>query len=235
MKRTPVGLVVANVKLERDPVPQWSLNIGGHVSPPTGEQDSSVMQVQGGLIVPLYVIILSVIGGAINMTRQVPRFQGEGEAQETRPKRRLNGHSHKALGASTRLAGLHTGEAPSQETREPRPSGHASLSDPHHSGRQDTDAQHVPWRIELLNQYMYLISAPFLAIATYYMLIWLDLTKVPVTVLVAFSVGLISEPILCAITDTAVRLLRQQPPPISPAVGAAPVTQPVTAEPALVK
>jgi hypothetical protein len=66
---------------------------------------------------------------------------------------------------------------------------------------------------------MFLISAPFLAIATYYMLIGLNLTKVPVMVLMAFSVGLISESILRIITDTAVRFLHHQPSAASPATG----------------
>ncbi|PYS61825.1 MAG: hypothetical protein DMF74_15330, partial [Acidobacteria bacterium] len=52
------------------------------------------------------------------------------------------------------------------------------------------------WRVELLYQYMYLMSAPFLAIVAYYMLDLLGLTKMPVLVLIAFSVGLISEKIL---------------------------------------
>jgi hypothetical protein len=39
-----------------------------------------IVNVTGGLIIPLYVIILSVIGGAINMTRQVPQFQKQDES-----------------------------------------------------------------------------------------------------------------------------------------------------------
>jgi hypothetical protein len=97
-----------------------------------------------------------------------------------------------------------------------------------HKGRGD-------WRTELLHQYMFLISAPFLAIATYYMLIGLDLTKVPVTVLVAFSVGLISEPILRTITDTAAQLLRQRPSQPSRDVGATNRPRPEAAAPAAVK
>lgn len=91
----------------------------------------------------------------------------------------------------------------------------------------------IAWRTELLNQYMLLISAPFLAIATSYMLMGLDLTKVPIIVLVAFSVGLIPEPILRTITDTAERFLRQPPP--SPAEGARNVTRPGIAEPVMGK
>ena len=47
------------------------------------------------------------------------------------------------------------------------------------------------WRVELLNQYMYLISAPFLAIVTYYTLDLLGLSKAGVVVVLSFSVGLI--------------------------------------------
>jgi hypothetical protein len=50
---------------------------------------------------------------------------------------------------------------------------------------------------------MYLISAPFVAIATYYLLSWLDMRKVEMLVLVSFSVGLISEAILSRILDVA--------------------------------
>jgi hypothetical protein len=54
---------------------------------------------------------------------------------------------------------------------------------------------------------MYLISAPFLAIATYYLCIWLAFKVVPLFVLVSFSVGLISEQIINAITDLVRHLL----------------------------
>ena len=43
------------------------------------------------------------------------------------------------------------------------------------------------WRVELLNQYMYLISAPFLAIVTYYILDLLGLSKPGVVVVLSTS------------------------------------------------
>jgi hypothetical protein len=64
------------------------------------------------------------------------------------------------------------------------------------------------WRVELLNQYMYLISAPFLAIVAYYMLDLLGLTKQPILVLISFSVGLISERILSWLLGMASGYLR---------------------------
>ncbi len=64
------------------------------------------------------------------------------------------------------------------------------------------------WRVELLNQYMYLMSAPFLAIVVYYMLDLLVLTKQPILVLISFSVGLISEKLLSWLLGLASGYLR---------------------------
>ena len=186
MKRTPVGLVVTKATPDPEALTQWALNIGGHVPRNSDETDREVVEVQGGLIIPLYVIILSVIGGAINMTRQVPRFQEDSETT--------------------------TAANSSQGTDETAASGVANSGAFPDNTQIPKSTQSIRWRTGLLNQYMFLISAPFLAIATYYMLVGLSLTKVPIIVLVAFSVGLISEPILRTITDTAAQFLRQQPP-----------------------
>jgi hypothetical protein len=60
------------------------------------------------------------------------------------------------------------------------------------------------WRVALLNQYMYLVSAPFLAIVSYYMLQQLQLvSKQAIVVLVSFSVGLVSEKIVSSILGMA--------------------------------
>jgi hypothetical protein len=69
------------------------------------------------------------------------------------------------------------------------------------------------WRVELLNQYMYLISAPFLAIVTYYIIDLLGLTKLGkgVLVVLSFSVGLISEKIVTWILGIASGYLRTDP------------------------
>jgi hypothetical protein len=44
------------------------------------------VEVSGGLVVPLYVIILSVMGGAINMTRRVPEYQERADVSLDEPK-----------------------------------------------------------------------------------------------------------------------------------------------------
>ena len=64
---------------------QSTVNADSTVEQPTAKNGSVVapiVDVQGGLVIPLYVIILSVIGGAINMTRKVPGFQKEGEESD---------------------------------------------------------------------------------------------------------------------------------------------------------
>jgi hypothetical protein len=58
---------------------------------------------------------------------------------------------------------------------------------------------------------MYLISAPFLAIVTYYILDLLGLSKQGVVVLLSFSVGLISEKIVSWILGIASGYLRNEP------------------------
>jgi hypothetical protein len=50
--------------------PQWVMRIGGTVA-----QSAPGREITGGLVVPLYVIVLALMGGAISMTRRVPEYQ----------------------------------------------------------------------------------------------------------------------------------------------------------------
>jgi hypothetical protein len=73
---------------------QWIINIGGVVEPWSGEKSATTQsspgggsaasgegaaplrgQVRGGVVVPLYVIVLALIGSAVSMTRRVPEYQ----------------------------------------------------------------------------------------------------------------------------------------------------------------
>lgn len=55
----------------------WAINIGGYVS--TCEKDAdnktTTCQVRDGLLVPLYFIILALMGGSISLTRRLPELQ----------------------------------------------------------------------------------------------------------------------------------------------------------------
>ncbi|MGB7556829.1 MAG: hypothetical protein WBM04_20865 [Candidatus Korobacteraceae bacterium] len=249
------------------------------------ESSAPVVKVQGGLVIPLYVIILSVIGGAINMTRKVPAFQKEGEESDFRlgrPVSRLGTAVMKvARMGKTAVAATHPEEtgADKQEDSTQQQAGivaknlataalkpddslekqaraieaqldpllteqiqrncesDVALADIRNllskmeelysarkSGEpvlkfnsfEDWAASHPrlrellrgSWRVELLNQYMYLISAPFLAIVTYYVLDLLGLSKAGVVVVLSFSVGLISEKIVSWILGIATGYMR---------------------------
>lgn len=60
---------------------QWVVNIGGIAGCPLGDHrpvpqcPGAVQPIQGGLIVPLYVIVLALMGAAVSMTRRVPEYQ----------------------------------------------------------------------------------------------------------------------------------------------------------------
>ncbi len=74
---------------------QWVLNIGGTVDEMFKSECVSMesecynrerkqhperfknnnIQISGGLVVPLYVVVLAIIGAAVNMTRRVPEYQ----------------------------------------------------------------------------------------------------------------------------------------------------------------
>ena len=167
MKHAPVGLCIATINNH----PQWVLNIGGQIG---AEPVDNLAE--HGLIVPLYVIVLAFVGGAINLTRQVPRFQPESERRET---------------VTVEVSSLPYGER--------------------RKVRRIDQRRHSNWRTELLTHYMYLVSAPFLAIAAYYMLVWTGLdTKLPIVVLASFAVGITSDPVLKKITDVGYGFLRKK-------------------------
>jgi hypothetical protein len=55
---------------------QWIVNIGGTVaSQVRGEKGFDLVRISGGLVIPLYVIVLALMGAAVSMTRRVPEFQ----------------------------------------------------------------------------------------------------------------------------------------------------------------
>ena len=246
-------------------------------TPLSSESGTPVVQVYGGLVIPLYVIILSVIGGAINMTRKVPVFQKEGEESDFNLARPISRVGTAVLNLTRRSGG--TEDTPPDSTPPaavvpPIPEPDASAGEQakkldaqldlllteqiqrngqtdstltqirslvssmqelyksrksdepllNFSSFEDWAASHPrlslllrgSWRVELLNQYMYLISAPFLAIVTYYVLDLLGLSKQGVVVVLSFSVGLISERIVSWILGIATGYLRTDAATSSP-------------------
>jgi len=65
---------------------QWVINLGGTVTPQPGPPPAQVhpgskhpdpvhVQIGGGLVVPLYAVVLSLMGAVVSMTRRVPEIQ----------------------------------------------------------------------------------------------------------------------------------------------------------------
>ena len=250
------------------------------------------LAVEGGLVIPLYVLVLSIIGGAINMTRCLPAYQREaqgllnpqqwlqtvgevgqgvikrfgdgatptpehpGDPEDTVATEEARRRSDSGQPAGEIEESLSQGDPvaettdvrvmtePTREHESVPPQPHVGVLvrqtsvpthySPHSEHTQtagttgavaielDSGNQVIPsktttvtvaplpiemtpaeraarWRQGLITQHMYLLSSPFLAIAVFYLLDWLDLRKKPLLVLASFSVGLISDQILSKI------------------------------------
>ena len=218
MQQAAIGLVKGTASTI--PTPQWLLNLGGAVSPaakelPTGTEasqpneglkarvpnesvvpvspnrpqqqsatftkndgtDEALFRVRGGLAVPFYVVFLAMLGAGINMTKKVPDIQ---RRHDTEPLQK----DERTLTGSVMAAVLKPSDL--------RPKTEQEI----------TTTFEI--RKELIDNYMGLISAPFLAIAVYYLL-QVVATNVaePVLVVVSFATGFISDSIVTRITSLA--------------------------------
>jgi hypothetical protein len=230
MEEAPIGLVKGFAPGVSEG--QWLINIGGSVNrnrsgvervassstpgssgpaPSTAESDSSAglatvassmsasgtttlgrepfASVAGGLTVPFYVVLLAMLGAGINMTRRVPEIQQRYDHQlppgDDRPVIR------QALGFTGRLL------AGGDDNGVAVPSGAAAEI-----------------RRQLVENYMYLLSAPFLAIAIYYLLqVIAEQVAQPVLVLMSFATGLTSDKIVGSIIRFAEKQLGDERPP----------------------
>jgi hypothetical protein len=145
----------------------------------TSQANGTSLKIEGGLVIPFYVLLFAIFGGGINMMRTIPRIQSD----------------------------------------------HVR-----NMGNCDTEAKQreigCDVRKDVIEQYMYLLSAPFLAIAVFYLLqIIATSISEPVLVLMAFSAGLTSELIVSAIirfAENTVERMRPSEEDSSTHQGAAP-------------
>lgn len=194
LEQTPVGLVkgrsVAVTKA------QWIVNIGGAVlphapAPPAAGTGSATAgddlpYIEGGLAVPFFVLILAILGGAINMTMKVPAIQQKYQA---------------ALLPQTK------GSILEAVARSPMILFGANSATERPSPKQIEIASGL--RRALLSQYMFLVSAPFLAIAVYYLMqVVARQVEEPVLVLMAFATGIVSDKIVNGISEFAEGVLQ---------------------------
>ena len=222
MQQAAIGLVKGTASTI--PTPQWLVNLGGTVSPATkelprgtevsppeeglktplpeesvvpvspnpaqeqspilegnGRTDETRFKVTGGLVVPFYVVFLAMLGAGIYMTKKVPDIQKRHDIES------LQGDERTSLWSVM----VSTFRAPGAVFKP---------TEARQKNEQETKTA-FSIRQELIDNYMGLISAPFLAIAVYYLLQVIAKNPAePVLVVVSFATGFISDPIVTAIT-----------------------------------
>lgn len=68
----------------QSPVGAWVINIGGYVQKCSSNNTDNygmTCEVSGGLLVPLYFVILALMGGSISLTRRLPELQKQAGAE----------------------------------------------------------------------------------------------------------------------------------------------------------
>lgn len=222
---------------------QWAFNIGGVPKPEEKTKDTlQFYDLQGGIVVPLYVIILALLGGAVNMTRAVPRLQNDLDAVFYSHSLEVASLSLEmteklAAGIGRRVIGGTQGEprnvesaSPEAGTGEREDSREITASDStldsvetsgteNHSSEEggkergdDLEKKLIGLRRDLIVQYMYLVTAPVLAIVVYYLLFMMEkrlIHSVPIVVLMAFASGLLAETVLGTIAAKAEVILQK--------------------------
>ena len=221
MENSPLGLVKARTAALAET--QWLINIGGTVKPPSigqrvevdakrvadavakvaaavagagaGAGASAVavapaetiaviedtgVTIQGGVTVPFFMVLLAVFGAGINMTLKVPAIQREYEDVLSKAR-------------STPLVNpLMPWRLFSQA---PAPATQVVVV-------QSDTAGDI--RRRLIENYMYLLSAPLLVIAMYYLLqVMAAQVTQPVLVLMALATGLVSKAVIGGIIKFA--------------------------------
>jgi hypothetical protein len=151
------------------------------ISPTTAGKDiyETVKVVEGGVAVPFYVVLLAMFGAGINMTLKVPVIQRSYED---------------VLPEDSTSWWIHSLAAPWRLLR-----GQTEASASMISGKTAGDI-----RRDLIENFMYLLSAPLLAIAMYYLLqVLAEEVTQPVLVLMAFATGLVSKAVVGGIIQFA--------------------------------
>jgi hypothetical protein len=185
------------------PTPQQSPTPQENIGPDELRQVPGFAMVRGGLAVPFYVIILAMLGAGINMTKKIPGIQKD---YTKLPPGATEDMAGKALAAPMKILAMllprKTLAAPVTATKPPDET-------PFEEKEKQRDAVSAI-RKSLIDNYMGLISAPFLAIAVYYLLqvVATNIAE-PVLVLVSFATGFISDSIVAAITTLAKKMLEQ--------------------------
>lgn len=215
LERSPIGLVRAASDASEDP--QWLLNIGGVVTrqhpakistantnkDASGQGQTEVSttntnkvaaereqnaadypEIRGGITIPFYMIVLAIFGAGINLTMRVPRIQSDYDGKvETID-----------LSVKKVISSLAIFRSKSPTASQ----GRLTDLDP------PTQRKLIEARKQLIENFMYLLSAPFLVIAVYSLLqaVANDVLR-PVLVIMAFATGLTTDSAIAGIIKFA--------------------------------
>jgi len=210
MVEAPIGILRGTIAEDKNTEKiQWLLNIGGipklfeeEKVPPSLPNDKKVTIigefpsekhkldywiVQGGVVVPFYMVVLAMLGAGINLTRRVPEIQQRYTIQ-TEGNEVGNQAEHAFMSKIMPFLSTWWETIPKEAAEEV-----------------------AKTRSLFISQYMYLLSAPFLAIAVYYLLqVFGKDVETPVLVVMSLATGLVSDRIVLAITGTAKRFFSAQ-------------------------
>lgn len=82
---SPVCILKVDKNLQSDGeinIRQWALNIGGNIMNVDDPLDTAqnkgadMADVSGGLVIPIYILVLAIFGGAVRMAQNIPKIQG---------------------------------------------------------------------------------------------------------------------------------------------------------------
>ena len=251
LSRSPIGMVRGCVEASpRGVVPQeldcqnvksqWVVNIGGVVldayrtdsaAEPAGAQGPDPGKqkpvqtpvIHGGLVVPVYVVTLALLGGAISLMRRLPEIQSRYwhamADKGTKPADRTVPAGSSDVPTSSEDVGVSGGAARSSRSEEPDRGGVSEQPDSVVTGESRVQtpgstleeaeplaASTMPGleaRQRLVFQIMQVISAPLIAMTAYYVF---SPASQATSVIVGFVSGFASESILVSIRNLADRL-----------------------------
>jgi hypothetical protein len=227
---------------------QWSINIGGSPRPTPDasagntldnekavsaadkqnaarvferkDDLSTAYDVQGGLVVPLYVIVLATLGGAFRMTRAVPEIEQRIRAVEARAAHSASVSVERVQKTITSTTSeLHTEAQSVQSTvKAHTPLNEESAAEaakhrPSAAYHTDDDALAAE-RKDLTHQVVYLFTSPFMGILAYYALVLVHQEfgiNTPIVAVAAFVSGMKSEDMLQYIVGLASATQRRPP------------------------
>jgi len=178
--RTDVDLNTKSDVNMKVAIDQWALNIGGiptkAMEGETKITSGNFYDVLGGIVVPIFVLILALFGGAVRMAQMIPTLQCGFRHNE-----QIN-----LMNLLVPFAGKRDAELPS-ESREDVEDDNANTT-----------------RSKIIQQITFLITSPVIAVAAYYMLMGVNsefAQNMPLVVILAFTSGFMTDKVLKALAQ----------------------------------